>query len=570
MRLLLFGSTAPRFRTLTKLILSMCPIFNDATYCDSRQQPNCLPSKACVGSYGGGSLPDVAPNRYQRALRPWRLIASRRQITSLDAFEPELRHFGRRLKGLTFLCLFCLVVMCSSCGGGGSSSISGGTQGKTLSLNFANPVVYPTGADDARSIAVADVNGDGKLDVVVANNCSSGNCFSGAAVGSVSVLLGNGDGTFQTAVVFESGGGGATSVAVADVNGDGKPDLLVANFCATTSNCANGTLSVLLGNGNGTFRPPVAYNSGGSLAVSLAVADVNGDGKPDVVVANCTNCGSLPGNGSVGVLLGNGDGTFQAAQVFTTGEPSAVAIADVNGDKKPDVIVAQCVSPVFGCVPGQVGVLLGNGDGTFQTIVTYGTAAANPNSVVVADVNGDGKLDLVVGNASGTAPHGGGDGAAAVLLGNGDGTFQPAVIYPAGGDPQTGETLALAVADVNNDGKLDLVLTDTHGACTDPNQSTVTVLLGKGDGTFQSAVGYCSGGLGADSIAVADVNGDGKPDLLVANSGTASSSAGQVGVLLNSGTIMALSLPASDLYLALGCQYLGASGQAEWRRFTAL
>src|SRR5437868_6363139 len=343
-----------------------------------------------------------------RALKKssWSIFPVSNRAAHFDALAAELLPLSGGLKVLTLLSLLSLAVTWSSCGVGGSSS-GGGTSSKTLSLNFETPVVYPTGADDAHSIAVADVNGDGKLDLVVANNCSNGNCFSSAAVGSVSVLLGNGDGTFQAAVVFDSGGSGATSVAVADVNGDGKPDLLVANFCVTTSNCANGTVSVLLGNGDGTFRPAVAYNSGGSLAVSLAVADVNGDGKPDVVVANCTNCGSPPGNGSVGVLLGNGDGTFQTAQVFTSGEPSAVAIADVNGDKKPDVIVAQCVSPAFGCVPGQVGVLLGNGDGTFQAIVTYGTGAANPNSVTVADVNGDSKLDLVVGNASGTGPHGG-------------------------------------------------------------------------------------------------------------------------------------------------------------------
>ena len=128
-------------------------------------------------------------------------------------------------------------------------------------------------------MAVADVNGDGKPDLLVTNECSSG-CTNG----SVSVLLGNGDGTFQTAVSYGSGGEYALSVAVADVNGDGKPDMLVANDCA--SGCTNGLVSVLLGNGDGTFQTAVSYSSGGVDAWAVAVGDMNGDGKPDLVVAN--------------------------------------------------------------------------------------------------------------------------------------------------------------------------------------------------------------------------------------------------------------------------------------------
>ena len=134
------------------------------------------------------------------------------------------------------------------------------------------------------------MNGDGKPDLLVTECANSSDC----ADSLVGVLLGNGDGTFQAAVRYSSGGFAATSAAVGDVNGVGKPDLLVANWCADV-NCTNSSLGVLLGNGDGTFQATVRYNSGGFAATSAAVGDVNGDGKPDLLVANgcadanCTN-----------------------------------------------------------------------------------------------------------------------------------------------------------------------------------------------------------------------------------------------------------------------------------------
>ena len=148
---------------------------------------------------------------------------------------------------------------------------------------------------------------------------------------------------FLEAPVFSSGGFAASSVAVADVNGDSKPDLVVANYRVGSSDYySNGTVGVLLGNGDGTFQPAVGYDSGGQGANSIAVADVNGDGKPDLLVTNCaptsTNC-----SGVVGVLMGNGDGTFQAVVTYLSGgvAASSVAIADVNGDGKPDLVVSN-------------------------------------------------------------------------------------------------------------------------------------------------------------------------------------------------------------------------------------
>lgn len=377
-------------------------------------------------------------------------------------------------------------------------------------LNFATAVPYSAGPYRTYSVVLADVNGDGASDMLVATG------------GGVGVLLGNGDGTFQDVVTYGSGGYlGANSVAVADVNGDGKADLLVASECANSSS-ANGLVGVLLGNGDGTFQAAVTYDAGGLYTYSVAVADLNGDGKPDVAVTNycdTIDCsGNGTGNGSVDVLLGNGDGTFQTAVNYGTGMYGAdsVAIADVNGDGKLDLLVANyCVAFTMDeCESyGSVGVLLGNGDGTFQTAMTYNSGGIGAQSVAVADVNGDGKLDLVIANLLDPAyPYG--IGVAAVLLGSGDGTFPTAVTYVLDGPPQSA-----VLADVNGDGKLDIVDAEDDGF--------VGVLLGNGDGTFQAEVGYGAGGTYEYSLAVADVNGDSKPDLVVANY------VSTVGVLIN-------------------------------------
>src|SRR5208283_4452554 len=353
---------------------------------------------------------------------------------------------------------------------------------------FLGVVDYDSAGNGTCFVAVADVNGDGKPDVVVSN----GN-------GTVGVLLGNGDGTFQPAVTFNPGLQSQAGIALADLNGDGKPDLLVAN--------ASG-VAVLLGNGDGTFQPAVTYGSGGSSPWSVAVADVNRDGKPDLIVANYSSS-------TVGVLLGNGDGTFQPAATYGSGGngPWSVAVADVNGDGNPDLLVVN----VF---DNTVGVLLGNGDGTFQAAVTYSSGGGfRAPSIAVADLNGDGKPDLAVANDCG-----GCDGSVAVLLGNGDGTFRPGVLYGSGGDL----TWGVAIADVNGDGKPDLIVLNTFNYYT----ANISVLLGNGDGTFQPALTYGSGAMWVYSIVVADVNGDGEPDLVVGNE-TLSGGDGSVGVLLH-------------------------------------
>jgi hypothetical protein len=300
---------------------------------------------------------------------------------------------------------------------------------------------------------------------------------------------------FLPAVFYDSGGG-AFSVAVADVNGDGKPDLLVANDMSCT-------VGVLLGNGDGTFQVATTFDIGGGCPLEIAAGDLNGDGKPDIVLTTVSTSTIL-------VMLGNGDGTFQAPVAYGLGSrafnPYQVVIADVNGDGKPDLVVAE-EAEGYGSL---VCVLLGNGDGTFQAAATYGTGGDFAHSVAVADVNGDGKPDLVVTNSNSSS--------VGVLLGIGDGTFLPAVTYPTGGG-----AFWVAIADVNGDGKPDVLVANW-------TSNSVGVLLGNGDGTFQAPVTYSSGGAEPWGIAVADVNGDGKLDILVANAGS-----GSVGVLLGNG-----------------------------------
>jgi hypothetical protein len=247
---------------------------------------------------------------------------------------------------------------------------------------------------------------------------------------------------------------------------------------------------------------------GGEVS-EVEVADLNHDGKPDLIVANF---GSV-----LGVLLGNGDGTFKGALTYPAGlYPFAAAVADVNGDGNADLLVADGEF-------GGAAVVLGNGDGSFKTAATYGWGGMWAQSIAVADVNGDGNLDLVVANC---ATAGCAHGAAAVLLGNGDGTFQAAVDYDSGGAGANG----LAIADVDGNGKPDLLVANWV-------TNSVGVLLGNGDGTFQSAVTYSSGGLYPMAIIASDLNGDGKPDIVVRNEcADPRCVSGSVGVLLNNTT----------------------------------
>ena len=357
--------------------------------------------------------------------------------------------------------------------------------------SFAGPLWFTAGLYPV-SVAVGDLNGDGRADL--------------ATTGSV--LLGNGDGTFQAAINYRAGTN-PVSVAVGDFNGDGKADLVTVNnsTCPICVSQGNGNLSVLLGKGDGTFQGAVNYGAG-TAPVSVVAGDFNGDGKLDLVVADA---GAYPTNGGVSVLLGNGDGTFQAAVNYSAGRsPRSLATGDFNGDGKLDLAVVShdnYSAPIL--------VLLGNGDGSFQSPVAYG-AGPYTYSVAVGDFNADGKPDLAVAN------FGIGDwvvfSSVSVLLGKGDGTFGHAVGYGPGGT-------SVAVGDFNGDGELDLAVGNEFSA----NDS---VLLGKGDGTFQSAADFTPSwhhqSTTPIALVVSDLNGDGRPDLVKANSFS-----GDITVLLN-------------------------------------
>lgn len=316
-----------------------------------------------------------------------------------------------------------------------------------------------------QTLTAADLDEDGNVDILISNR------------NSVGVLLGNGDGTFQAMQVIAAGS--PSSVAVADVDADTRLDVIFTSF--------NNTVSVLLGNGDGTFQAP-RIAATGQGPTSVAIGDVDGDTRLDLLVVNSSES-------TVGVLLGNGDGTFGLQKTFATDlGPTSVDVADVNGDNDLDVVVANTAFGNFD--PRTVGVLLGNGDGTFEAQETY-PVGTNPASIVAGDTNDDGTPDLVVANLS--------DNTVSVLLGVGDGTFLSEVTYFIPGKP-----LAATFADVTSDGNLDLIATNFGFGEQNAGQN-VSVLLGNGDGSFRNEEAI-SVGPGPTSIAVADFNGDGIPD----------------------------------------------------------
>lgn len=330
-----------------------------------------------------------------------------------------------------------------------------GTIGITLGDGqggFSPVVNYSAGAVP-ETMAVADLNSDGHLDLVATDFNS----------GLVSVLLGNGDGTFKTATTFPSAS--PFFVAVADLNDDGVPDLVV-------SNGLSGTVSVLLGNGDGTFATGVTYPVGKSPR-GVAIGDFNHDGVLDLAVSNLTTS-------TISILLGNGDGTFGKQQLIST---PGVSFYPTVGDLRRNGILDLIVPSAF---TSNVYILLGNNDGTFQTAVPYPVAAA-PQSVSLGDIDNDGVLDLVV-------PDTGADGLVSILIGKGNGTFAKAQNFTIGNRP-----VNAAVADFNGDGLLDI-------GTSDQGSRTATVLLQQITETA-TATGVAVYGSGPDFV-LASYRGD--------------------------------------------------------------
>jgi Bacterial Ig-like domain (group 3)/FG-GAP-like repeat len=357
------------------------------------------------------------------------------------------------------------------------------------STNFLNVSSFPFNwygvdlQDSATPIVVGDFNGDGIPDIAGAGGeaCNTGNCHD-AAVGAA---LGDGKGNFTPAAILDLGPALSLAlepicVAVGDFNGDGKLDLAVGGYAGQTY-----SITILLGNGDGTFTNKGSVAAGGAFQ-AFAVGDFNGDGIPDLAVANTAA-------DIVAILLGNGDGTFTpstAATSPTGSNPVAIAVADFNGDGIPDLAIGN--APQDGS-SGNVTILLGNGNGTF-------TAAASPatpsgvSAIAVADFSGDGKADIAVANGL----------TLTMLKGKGDGTFTSSTITPSAGS--FGINNLIIIGDFNGDGKPDMAFS-----------GYAFLLLGNGDGTFNAAPFevFEPTDTGSFQIAVgADFNGDGNTDLM--------------------------------------------------------
>ncbi|WP_165371571.1 FG-GAP-like repeat-containing protein [Pseudolysobacter antarcticus] len=383
-----------------------------------------------------------------------------------------------------------------------------GATGIGLAVTAAAQTAFTTGNNPA-SVIVADINGDGLADLIVANSGSN----------SVSVLLnttapGATTPTFSAQHAFATGSS-PDAVAVADINGDGKPDLIVANN-------ASNNLSVLLNTtANGATIPTFSAQqtfSAGTGPSSVTVADINGDGKPDLIVANY-------GDGTVSVLRNTTatsatTSSFAAQQTFVTGlSAQAVSAADVNGDGRADLIVANysdnTVSVLLNTTtPGAASTPSFAAQHTFAT-------GSHPYSVTTTDVNGDGKLDLVIANFSSQN--------ISVLLN----TTTPGATTPSFAAGQTFATGSnpdfVSAADVNGDGKPDLLVANLLG-------NTLSVLLnttvpGATAPSFATQQSFATG-TSPQSIAIVDINGDGKPDFITANYNSSS-----VSVILNTATL---------------------------------
>ena len=412
---------------------------------------------------------------------------------------------------------------------------------------FRSPITVATGQNPGALVA-ADVNGDSKLDLVE------------GTFGGIYVQFGNGDGTFQAAQFYATSGY-PSALAVADVNHDGKPDVVAAD-------ANNGVVQILLNAGSGTFPSFTGYLAGFTEDISqLFLMDFDWDGNTDIVFAAGHPDILMAGvySNEVTVLFGNGDGTFYGAPAYpiagnSSSNVGGLAIADFNGDGKPDAVAGSTsgISLLTGhgdgtftpsTLPFQQGsnslaagdfnndgkmdfvaassygiaVFLGAGNGTFQQSASISTASTGLTGVSVGDFNGDGKLDFAVVDS-----YGGATAMGSVYLGNGNGTFQSAKTFVVGSTPQQSQAI-----DVNGDGKLDLVVTNSGGT-TPTDVGSVAVLLGNGDGTFQPAVQYATGTNPLFTLA-ADVNGDGKPDLITATEINANSFSFGLMVRLNEG-----------------------------------
>lgn len=317
------------------------------------------------------------------------------------------------------------------------TNVDGEVSGVTVFLNrgggrFQAGRAYRSGWDPS-ALAVGDVNGDGKPDLATANG------------DHISVLINRGDGRFLKSVEYAARQ--PRDIAIGDLNGDGAPDLVTAN-----SKLYVNSISVYMNRGDGSFENRADYRTG-RVPVSVAIADLNADGKPDVATAGLAN--------NVSVLINRGDGTFLPRVEYGAAlHPRSLAIGDMNGDRRPDLVTASTGG--FGPRPDSVSVFLNGGDGTFRPRRDYRAKGRNTfGPVAIGDLTGDGKPDVAVGQdlGDGNEPR-----MIAVLVGRGDGTFTRRLDYPTG--PSIVDAWAprgIAVGHLDADGKLDLAAAKWSG-----------------------------------------------------------------------------------------------------------
>jgi hypothetical protein len=391
--------------------------------------------------------------------------------------------------------------------------------------SFLAPVTYlntqhQTGFGGGH-VATAKLTNSGHLDLVVTSGYGT----------TLGIFFGNGDGTFRTTpVVYPLPQYDDEGLILADVNGDGLPDIVLGTAEGVLGHTAN-YMTILLNRGNGDFGPApaefsdVAVNNNAANPtnpIGLTLSDLTGNGKLDLVttnwgypIENLTNgqvpvpptinptAGTVNPHGTISVFPGNGDGTFGTEQQYEVGARAiAVQAADLTGNGKKDLVVVNAVE-------NTVSLLKGNGDHTFQPAITV-AVGQGPTSLALADFNGDGKLDVAVTNVT--------DGTVSVLLNQstpGNLSFQVAGVYPVGINPS-----GVVARDFNHDGKMDLAVVNGGDYTSPTGATTVSILMGNGDGTFGSATtqvlwgGFY--GSGGDGIVSADF-GNGEQDLAVAN-----------------------------------------------------
>ncbi len=376
---------------------------------------------------------------------------------------------------------------------------------------FGAAIAYSISFPLSRGIELADLNGDGALDMV-----ETGTVHDVLGPGEVSVRMNNGDGTYSSATIYTVEAIDSNALSLADVNGDGSLDVITAGFDSDS-----GKATVRLNNGHGSFLAATTYTTDGSRSNALCMVDINNDGALDMVTAGQTTS-SGPGSITIRLNKNDGSGTF-AASVSFTGDPHesfAIAGGDLNGDQKTDLVVTGWL--------GEVIVMLNDGNGNFNTRANYSGNHQSSYALELKDMNSDGKLDIVSCGKENATGH------LSVLLNQGNGTFGSRLSYTAAG----GKTEALRVGDVNGDGSPD-VISAGYG------DSRAWVRLNNGHGSLGEVSYFELGQSYSLGLALGDVNKDGVVDLV--STGKTVAGYNKATVLLGLSESLSALLPSIDV-----------------------